>query len=465
MTAAAGPATDRAASISIVDWGSLVLRAGRVASVLPHMAWLLRFDDAISRQALEEEARRLAATPYGFGRRVAPARLPAGRARWRAVCEAPPVALATTPAIGFAGLGAWLDRELGVPLDPERGAGWRLAATPIDRGGTAVLVVCHHLFGTGRGIVGALYGGSDEDPSAGTTETPFTSTSTFTLWDEARGVGERVGLGLRGAAQLPDEARCAVRARLRGAPHPGPAPLRLPHGRDRSRRPPSNLRVAAVASLPAAAWDDAAAQLGGTANTLLAAVAANLLRRARIARGGPVKRTLRLLLPVDLRERDVAAAGSRPRGPAAQMTTAAVLLPGGAPAHGDLRELRARMKAAFLADTETAQVVRGAGDAMRLLPEALTFRLAARAAQQFDGCASNVGPLPERMLRLGPYLARDVAMIGFPIGNEAVTVLIRDRDRVAVSVVTDPVRLGAAADLRAWLAAELEAWGLTDVVW
>jgi hypothetical protein len=465
MTAAAAPAIDPAASISLVDWGNLVLRAGRFASVLPHIAWLLRFDDAISREALEEEARRLAATPYGFGRRVAAARLPGGRPRWRAVCEPPAVALATVPAIGSVGLGAWLDRELGIPLDPEHGAGWRLAATPIDRGGTAVLVVCHHLFGTGRGIVGALYGEGDEDRSAGTTETPFTSASTFTLWDEARGVGERVGLGLRGAAKLPDEARCAVRARLRGTPAPGPAALRLPHGRDRTRRPPSNLRVAAVASLPAAAWDDAAAELGGSANTLLAAVAANLLRQARIARGGPVKRTLRLLLPVDLRDRDITAAGAQPRGPAAQMTTAAVLLPGGPPTHGDLHELRARMKAAFLADTATAPVVRGAGDAMRLLPEALTFRLAARAAQQFDGCASNVGPLPERMLRLGPHLARDVAMIGFPIGNEAVTVLIRDRDRVAVSVVTDPVRLGAAADLRAWLAQELEAWGLADVVW
>jgi hypothetical protein len=465
MTAAAGPAIDPAASISIVDWGSLVLRAGRFASVLPHMAWLLRFDDALSRETLEEEARRLAATPYGFGRSVAAARLPGGRPRWRAVCEPPPVALATAPAIGPAGLAAWLDRELGIPLDPEHGAGWRLAATPIDRGGTAVLVVCHHLFGTGRGIVGALYGDDDEDPSAGTTETPFTSASAFTLWDEARGVAERLGLGLRGAAQLPDDARSVVRARLRPAPQPGPAPLRLPHGRDRSRRPPSNLRVAALASLPAAAWDDAAAQRGGSANTLLAAVAANLLRRARIARGGPAKRTLRLLLPVDLRDREVAAVGSRPSGPAAQMTTAAVLLPGGPPAHGDLHELRARMKAAFIADTATATVVRGAGDAMRLMPEALTFRLAARAAQQFDGCASNVGSLPERMLRLGPHVARDVAMLGFPIGNEAVTALVRDRDRVAVSVVTDPVRLGAAADLRAWLEAELEAWGLTDVVW
>jgi hypothetical protein len=184
-----------------------------------------------------------------------------------------------------------------------------------------------------------------------------------------------------------------------------------------------------------------------------------------MARGGSADRTLRLLLPVDLRDRDVANTDALSSGPTAQMTTAAVLLPGGPPAHGDLRELRERMKAAFVADTGTAPVVRGAGDAMRLLPEALTFRVAARAAQQFDGCASNVGPVPRPMLSLGSHEARDVALLGFPIGNEAVTVLIRWRDRVTVSVVTDPLRLGPAADLRAWLAAELDAWGLADVVW
>jgi hypothetical protein len=184
-----------------------------------------------------------------------------------------------------------------------------------------------------------------------------------------------------------------------------------------------------------------------------------------MARGGPAARNLRLLLPVDLQDRVVADTAGRASGPGAQMTTAAVLVPGGASAHGELRELRERMKAAFVADTGTAPVVRGAGDAMRLLPEPLTFRLATRAALRFDGCASNVGVVPERMLHLGGHDATDVAMLGFPIGNEMLAVLIRHRERVTVSVVTDPLRLGSAADPRAWLAEELAAWGLTDVVW
>jgi hypothetical protein len=453
-----------AAAIPMADWGSLLLRAGRFGPVLPHIAWLLRFDDLVERDALEEEARRFAATPYGFGRRVAPPRMPGGRPRWHVEHEPPPIALAETAATGPAGLAAWLDRQLGVPLDPEHDAGWHIAATPTDDGGTAVLIACHHLFGMGRGILGALYG-DDEDPTVGTTETPFTSASTFTAWEEARNVGERFKLGLYGATQVPGELTAALRAHRRDAPEPAHALLKAPRRRDRTRRPPSNLRVAATATMAAARWDEAAAQRGGTGNTLLAAVSANLLRRARIARGGEAGRNLRILLPIDLRDRDVGSAAASDSGPAAQTTTAAVVLPGGPPAHGDLRELRARMKAAFVADTGTAPVVRGAGDVMRLLPEALTFQVAAHAARQFDGCASNLGPVPERMLSLGSHRASDAVLLGFPIGNEALTALIRYRDRVSIGVLTDPLRLGPAADLRAWLAEELDAWGLTDVVW
>ena len=462
--APATPAIDPSAAVPLADWTSLALRAGRVGPNLPNMGWLLRFPDEVPRAELEAEALRLAATPYGFGRRVAPRRLPAGRPRWTPAPEPPPVVLAETPAAGSAGLAAWIDRQLGVPLDPEYDAGWRIAATPIDGGGTAVLVCAHHLFGTARGLLGACYG-TEDDPTIGTTETPFTSESTFTAREEARGIGERVRLGLRGLAQLPSDLAASLRTRRTSATADGPPALKPPRGRDRTRLPTSTLRVAAIASFPATDWDDAAARQGGSGNTLLAAVSSNLLRRARMARGGSPERTLRLSLPVDLSGRELADTGAASSGPKAQMTTAAVILPGGPPVHGDLRELRARMKAAFLADTGTAPVIRGAGDAMRLLPEPVTFQFAAYAAKQFDGCASNVGVVPDGMAVIGSHRAGDMAMLGFPIGNEALTALIRYGDRVTVAVVTDPQRLGPAADLRVWLAEELDAWGLTDVVW
>jgi diacylglycerol O-acyltransferase len=463
-----GAGADPEVEIPLVDWGSLALRAGRFGPVLPHMAWLLRFPDEVTEQTLAEEARRMAATPYGLGRRIVSPRVPGGRHRWRQAPTPPAVSMRPRPLAGGDALSAWLDRELGVPLDPERDAGWRITAARMAGGGTAVLVVAHHLFGTGGGIVAALYGGDDVDPTAGTTEATFTPGNDFTIWREALGVGDRIRLGLVGAGRLLGSASAALGggSTADGADRPHlPPEIKPSRGRDRTRRPPSNLRVAALATVPAEAWDGAAAERGGSGNTLLAAVAANLLRRARVARGARIDRTLRLLLPVDLTDREVAHIVQRSSGPAAAMTTAEVVLPGGPPVHTELSTLRGAMKAAFIRDSGRVPAVRGAGDVMRLLPEAVTFKAAARAALRYDGCASNVGAIPPRMLRLGAHLANDAAMLGFPIGNEAITALIRYRDAVVVSVVTDPLRLGPAPDLREWLDEELAGWGLPEVVW
>lgn len=460
------PGAEPGVEIPLVDWGSLALRAGRIGPVLPHFAWVVRFPDAIAPEAVTREARRLAATPYGLGRRIVAPRVPGGRHRWRQEPTPPAVSFRERPLTGADALAAWVDRELSVPLDPERDAGWRMCAAPTSEGGTVVLIVIHHLFGTGGGILRALYGTPDLDPTTGTTEARFTAAEHFTLWREVAGVADRLRLGGLGAARLLGSL-AARRRRVRSAEGEAeqPPPLPASRGRDRTRRPPSNLRVAAMATMPAAAWDAAAGERGGTGNTLLAAVAANLLRRAREARGARMDRTLRLLLPVDLTDREIARVVERASGPAAAMTTAEVILPGGDPAYGELRALRAAMKAAFIRDSGRVPAVRGAGDVMRLLPEALTFRVAARAALRFDGCASNVGEVPPAMLTLGDHVARDAALLGFPIGNEAITVLIRFRDMLSVAVVTDPLRLGPAPDLREWLAAELAGWGLTEVVW
>ena len=214
-------------------------------------------------------------------------------------------------------------------------------------------------------------------------------------------------------------------------------------------------------------WDETAATWGGTGNTLATAVAANLLRRARQARGGPSERPLQLVLPIDLtRRQDIDRSARVGAGLSAEelMTTANLVLPGGTPVHGDLSEIRARTKAALEADAATAPTIRGVPDIARLLPERATLYAAYRAAVSFDGCVSNVGELPPGMLRLGPHEASHVVMLGFPIGNEALIGLLRYGDQVSLSAVTDPRRMGRDANLRTWLAEELAAWGLRDVV-
>jgi hypothetical protein len=458
------------AEIPLVEWGTLALRAGRREPVLPHMGWMLRFPELVGRHEIEAEARRIASSPYGLGRRIAPARIFGGRPRWVQSTAAPAVAFSPVTTAEGDALAAWIDGHLSVRLDPEFGTGWHVAATHTDAGDTVVIFIVHHLFGIARPLVGAIYAPDTEDPTFGTTGLRFDDpASDYNLRAELHGLRERYRLGFRGVAQLRElaaHAREERRKRRIGLQDPsGFERLDPPRGRDRTRRPLGPRRVTAFAFMPATQWDETAKRWGGTANSLAIAVAANLLRRARQARGGPSERPLQLVLPMDVTQTAERSKRLQAGLSAEQvMTTAQLVLPGGAPAHGDLSEVRARTKAAFKADAETAPSIRGVPDAARLLPERLTLAAAKRAAVAFDGCVSHVGTLPENMMRLGPHEATQAVMFGFPIGNESLTGLMRCGDMICLSTTTDPERMGRDANLRVWLAEELHAWGFGDVV-
>lgn len=448
----------------LVDHASLVLRAGRLGTVLPHMGWVVRFPTRITAPELTAEAARLASSPYALGRRVAPRRVPGARRRWVATTQTPSVRLRADP-VDPAGLAAWLDEQLTVPLDPEHGDGWVLTATPTVDGGTVLLVLVHHLYGTAPGVLHAAYGDGSLPAWHGTTEATFTPGGRYGLRWELDGVGERLQLGLTGAARAAvDGARAALRA-SDPPPRTDPPPIPPPKGRDATRGAPGPRRAGVVASFDAAVWDGAAAARGGTGNTLLAAIAANLVRRGRVGRGGDTERPVRLVLPIDLGDDAVGDRRDGSSGPRATMVTASLVLPGGAPEHGDLTAARRWTKAAFVADAASAPPVRGVGDATRLLPEALTIRAAERAAMGFDACASNPGALPDGVRDLGPHRATDACVVGWPIGLDLLVALSRTPETVSVSAVGDPSRLGPGADVRAWFGDELHAWGLPDGRW
>jgi hypothetical protein len=165
-------------------------------------------------------------------------------------------------------------------------------------------------------------------------------------------------------------------------------------------------------------------------------------------------------LPDEVKRAKLAKVGKEP-GAEDLLLTAAVVLPGGAPAHDDLSESKARMKEAYIADTQTAKAVRGANDVARFFPERLTYFFAEKAAVAFDGCISNVGELPDNFRKLGDHEVASAEMIGFPIGNEMIVGVLRSGDDVMLTFVTDPARMGKNKDLRQWLAEELAAWGIS----
>jgi hypothetical protein len=322
-----------------------------------------------------------------------------------------------------------------------------------------------HLFGTGRDIATTLYGGLPEpDLDALPKGLP-------PVVDEALDVADRLRRGVGGLARLGGELGALP---WRRDPDGELATLRAPfealRDRDPSRGRRSRRRVSAVATIDAAEWDARPRALGGTGTSLQVALVANLVREARAARGGPVERPVRLIVPVDLADRDELPDAAATVGPI-RLTSATVLLPGGRAGHDALGAVRDETRRAFgeasaqVARTGRVPVAPGVVDAMKLLPDDVTRRVVFGVHGHYDAAASNVGPLPPGMLKLGGRTATDAVLMAFPMGSDLSVALARHGDVVQLGVVADPSRLGGGPPLRERLAAELSAWNLPARVW
>jgi hypothetical protein len=331
---------------------------------------------------------------------------------------------------------------------------------------TFVALTMNHLFGTGRDVMAALYGGD----AVARVETNGAGPSGLSA--EIADAADRVRRGVIGLARLGGDL---VTAPLRRAPHSDLATLVRPvaalRDRDPSRGRASARRVAAVARVDGAAWDAAAAERGGTRMALLAAVVANLIREARLSRGGSATRPVRMIVPVDVADRSAAPTEAATVGPI-ELTSATLVLPGGPPSHptdlGDVRDATRRAFAAAKAEVAASgriPVAPGVVDAMRLLPDRLAAQVLFGVHGHFDGAASSVGTLPPTLLRLGPHVATDAFLMAFPLGSDLGVALAGHGDTLSIGVVADPSRLGHGPALRDRVTRELHSWGLTGEVW
>lgn len=458
-------------NVPLVPLGSLMLYASRHLPVLPNMGLVLRFTDPLTEAELRAEADRLAASPFGLGRRLQAPLVPGARPRWVAAPESPGVEV-HPPRRTAREVGSWLADELSVRHDPSRGPGWRLAATTDPDGATIVALVVNHLFGTGRDIVTTLYGGEllaqehDEDLNGAAP-----ATVRARLEGELRDAAGRLGAGSRGLARL---ARDAALSSMRRRPHGDLVDLARPaialRDRDPSRGRPSTRRVGTAVRVEHAAWERAATEHGGTVSSLQVAVCANLLRDARRRRGAPRDRPIRLIVPVDLADRSAAPRASATVGPV-MLTSATVVLPGGEPRHGDLAPVRERLRLAVQAAVEDVRVTGrvpvapGVVDAMRLLPDAVTSRVLFGVHAHYDGAVSSVGAVPPGMLRVGGHTASEAFLMAFPLGSDLALGFATDGTALTLGAVADPSRLAAGPPLRERVVSELGRWGLDAVAW
>jgi hypothetical protein len=231
---------------------------------------------------------------YGLlGRRVERSPLPFARDRW-VFCRGPEdVDIAETPR-PRAEVSEWTYERACVPIDPEFGPSWHLAALPLEDGGTAVTLVASHTVADGLGFLQAI-----TDAANGRTRClgyPYPRSRT-----RRRAVLED---GRQTVASTPELAR-ALRATARVARKRGKDVTASIASAPPSPRGAGDDEPAVVPTLTAyvdvADWDARAKSIGGNSFTLFAGFGGRLgVRMGRVGADG----TVTLSFPISERTED-----------------------------------------------------------------------------------------------------------------------------------------------------------------
>ena len=237
------------------------------------------YDQPVNRSALQRFHRNLR---LGLlSRLVERSPLPFGRHRWIS-SFGPDVIDDYTIPVDKAHLHEWLDSLLELPIDPESGPGWRLAATPLLGGGTAIsLLVSHSLadgIGATQAISNAIAGRNDELSYPRANSRKFWQALRQDLYSTLRSLPEIVSTIKPVVGLLLGKRQDLASARKRNSPT-------------------SMLKIAETVSLPWLSvylnefeWDQCSDRLSGSSNSLLAGLAVRLAARlGRVDHNGWVK--------------------------------------------------------------------------------------------------------------------------------------------------------------------------------
>jgi diacylglycerol O-acyltransferase / wax synthase len=308
-----------------------------------------------------------------LGRRIERSPLPFGRDRWVAAPGPAVVEIAARDRPRDE-VWTWADDRLRLPIDPQRGPSWHLGVQPLTGGGAAVTLVVSHSVGDAKAI-------------------------NISIDDAVQGVGRELGYpppGYRTRRQavledarqtvrnVPEMAKAVVSAaRVARAEKEGLATSMKSGSKQRTAGRVGQVVVPnAVAFFDVEHWDERARDLGGTSNSLFAALGARLGQiLGRVGDDGMV----RLSLPVS--ERD--SGDTR-----ANALTEASVMADPTKVTTDLSDLRRDIKQALTSLGEAPNELLGPLALVPLTPAVLVRRLEGMVQQVGSpiGC-SNIGEL------------------------------------------------------------------------
>jgi hypothetical protein len=221
-----------------------------------------------------------------LSRRIEPSPLPFGRHRWVAPKGQSDLEVVATPR-SREELDGWLGEQANTPLDAEHGPGWHLAVLPFTDGGAAVSLVISHCLSDGVGLCEALADAANgrHDPIN------WPAAGSRGWWRAVREDARQTARDIPGIGRA---AVAAARLARRTSAGAGSAAAPLSEPPIVSGRPDERITLpTATIFVDADEWDARAQSLGGTSNTLLAGLAAQLAQRVgRIAADGSVAVTM-----------------------------------------------------------------------------------------------------------------------------------------------------------------------------
>lgn len=314
--------------------------------------------------------------------------LPFGRHRWVSQRGASGLEIVETPR-PRAQFEAWLSEQVNTPLDAEFGPGWRLAVLPFTDGGAGVSLVLSHCLTDGVGGATAVA----EAACGPVSPVHWPPAGSRTRWRALREDARQTARDLPAVCRA---AAAAARFARRNREQP-PTVLRAPMSAvdERHAVPVTTVFV------DAEDWAARARALGGTSNTLFAAVAVRLAHRVgRVAADG----TVAVAIPVNERTADDTRANA---------VTMVNITIDPALAACDLRMIRAAVKHALTSYQDLPDERRTLLPLIPFVPRRLTRRLVGVATGGAANVvvASNLGTAP--------------ATLGRPDGTDADYVAVR----------------------------------------
>lgn len=293
--------------------------------------------------------------------------LPFGRDRWVSPDVRSDLVIVGTPR-PRAEFDAWLDERANLPVHAEHGPGWHLAVLPFTDGGAGLSLVASHYLIDGLGLCEALA----DAASGNQTSIPWPVPASRRRW---QAVGEDARQTVRDIPSIGRAASAAARFARRhrgGTATSEPVPVS-----DDDEK--ATLSTATI-FVDSDEWDARAHMLGGTANTLLAGMAARLAHRVgRLSSDGSATPSV----PVNTRTAGDTRANA--------VTNVDITVDPGSAAT-DLRAIRSETKQALIRSTDMPDERWALLPLVPLLPQRFTRRVVGMATGgRTNVVSSNLG--------------------------------------------------------------------------